>query len=115
MGGNWGRKVIGTGKVYLVGALRNHSRRNDFAAKGNSGNGFGAGEGHHILWPYRVSLGKGAAFSSAQFIAAGFLFIVTTGAIIFGWLPSVGHSPHPAGALVGVVFLGLSRKQHKPI
>ncbi|TVR69497.1 MAG: rhomboid family intramembrane serine protease [Spirochaetaceae bacterium] len=43
------------------------------------------------------------------------LFVLSIMAIIFGWLPSVGHFPHIAGALIGLIFLTVFRTQHNPI
>ena len=41
------------------------------------------------------------------------LLIIPAGSIVFGWLPSIGHYPHLAGALVGVLLLRVFRKHHE--
>ena len=43
------------------------------------------------------------------------LFVLSIASIIFGWLPSVGHFPHLAGAFTGLIFLTAFRTQHIPI
>ncbi len=43
------------------------------------------------------------------------LLILSITAIAFGWLPSVGHVPHLAGAFMGLVFLSVFRRVHRTI
>ena len=43
------------------------------------------------------------------------LAIVSVAATVFGWFPAIGHYPHLAGALVGVIGLGLFRRDHRPL
>ena len=43
------------------------------------------------------------------------LLILSIAAIVFGWLPAVGHIPNVAGALVDLLFLGFFRKHHRSI
>lgn len=40
------------------------------------------------------------------------IMILSVMAIVFEWLPSVGHYPHIAGALTGVILLICFRKRH---
>lgn len=40
------------------------------------------------------------------------LLILSVMAIVFGWLPSVGHYPHIAGAITGVILLICFRDEH---
>ncbi len=43
------------------------------------------------------------------------LLVLSIAAVVFGWLPAVGHIPHLAGALVGLVFLAVFRRYHRSI
>lgn len=81
-----------------------------------AGIGFSAGAAallfyYHCAFP----MDKELPFNIPNVVLPIVLLIISIGAIIFGWLPSVGHYPHLAGALVGVVFLQMFRKHHKPI
>ena len=43
------------------------------------------------------------------------LFVVSLAAAIFGWFEGVGHWPHLAGAVVGLLFLTMFRRHRRPL
>ena len=40
------------------------------------------------------------------------LLVISILAIMLGWLPTVGHYPHIAGAIVGIILLPIFRSSH---
>ncbi len=114
--GIWVERLIGS-KIYiglvLMGILAGGIT---LLLRETAGIGFSAGAAallfyYHFAFPMKKEL----PFNIPNVVLPVVLLIVSVGAIIFGWLPSMGHYPHIAGALVGMIFLGIFRKHHKPI
>lgn len=78
--------------------------------------GFSAGAAailfyYNIAFPFEREL----PFNLPNIVIPALVLLFSITAIIFGWLPAVGHYPHLAGALIGVVFLLIFRKHHREI
>ncbi|MCW3491568.1 rhomboid family intramembrane serine protease [Dethiobacter alkaliphilus] len=114
--GIWVERLIGSNRyiVLVLGGILAGGLT--LLLRETAGIGFSAGAAaivfyYHFAFPMKREL----PFGLPNVVLPVVLLIVSVGAIIFGWLPAVGHYPHIAGALVGIVFLGIFSKHHKPI
>ncbi len=106
--GSW-RYIVLVVSGILAGAIT-------LVLRETAGIGFSAGAAallfyYNFAFPWKREL----FFNLPNIVVPVAVLVVSVGAIIFGWLPSVGHYPHIAGALMGVVLLGIFRKHHRPI
>lgn len=114
--GIWVERLIGS-KRYIVLVLSGILAGGiAILVRETAGIGFSAGAAailfyYHFAFPLKREL----PFNLPNIVLPVVLLFISIGAIIFGWLPSLGHYPHIAGALVGIIFLGFFRKHHKPI
>ncbi|TVP83295.1 MAG: rhomboid family intramembrane serine protease [Alkalicoccus sp.] len=114
--GIWVERLIGS-KRYIVLVLSGILAGGiTMLLRETAGIGFSAGAAallfyYHFAFPTKKEL----PFNIPNVVLPVVLLIISVGAIIFGWLPSVGHYSHIAGALVGVIFLWIFHKQHRPI
>lgn len=114
--GIWVERLIGSSRhivLVLSGILAGGIT---LLLRETAGIGFSAGAAailfyYHFAFPMEREL----PFNLPNIVLPVALLVISVGAIIFGWLPSVGHYPHIAGALVGIIFLGIFLKDHKPI
>ena len=63
---------------------------------------------YHCAFPWKREL----PFRIPNIVLPVALFVLSAAAIVFGWLPTVGHFPHIAGALVGLIYLAVFRSKH---
>lgn len=66
---------------------------------------------YHFGFPWKRELPRGIP----NIVLPIVLFVLSLAAAILGWFPAVGHYPHLAGALVGLLFLSLFRAHHRPL
>ncbi|MCC5890111.1 MAG: rhomboid family intramembrane serine protease, partial [Alkalibacterium sp.] len=109
--GVWVERLIGSNRYILLVLTGILAGGLTLLLRETAGIGFSAGAAallfyYHCAFPMKREL----PFNLPNFILPVVLLIISVGAIIFGWLPSVGHYPHIAGAIVGVLFLGVFRK-----
>lgn len=114
--GIWVERLLGSGRYtvlvlsgILAGAIT-------LLLRETAGIGFSAGAAailfyYNLAFPWKREL----PVNLPNIVVPVALFVLSIAAIIFGWLPSVGHYPHLAGALVGILFLGLFREHHRAI
>lgn len=114
--GIWVERLIGSGRYIVLVLSGILSGGITILLRETAGIGFSAGAAA-ILFYYNVAfpLKRELPFNLPNIVVPVALIVLSIGAIVFGWLPSVGHYPHIAGALVGLVFLGIFRKHHRPI
>lgn len=114
--GIWVERLIGSKRFIVLVFTGILAGGLSILIRETAGIGFSAGAAallfyYHFAFPFKKEL----PFKVPNFVLPVVLLILSIGAIIFGWLPAVGHYPHIAGALVGVIFLGIFRKHHKKI
>lgn len=114
--GIWVERLIGSKRYIIVVLSGIIAGGITVVLRETAGIGFSAGAAailfyYHFAFPMKREL----PFNLPNIILPIALLIVSTGAIIFDWLPSVGHYPHMAGALAGILFLRIFRKDHKSI
>ncbi|MCC5911357.1 MAG: rhomboid family intramembrane serine protease [Clostridiaceae bacterium] len=63
---------------------------------------------YHLAFPWEREL----PFNLPNIVLPTVLLMSSVIAIVFGWLPSVGHYPHIAGALTGVILLKIFHAKH---
>ncbi|TVQ98721.1 MAG: rhomboid family intramembrane serine protease [Spirochaetaceae bacterium] len=114
--GVWVERLIGSRRYVLLvfsailaGAVTLFARR-------TAGIGFSAAAAailfyYHCAFPRKREL----PFHIPNVVLPIALFVLSAAAIVFRWLPTVGHFPHIAGALVGLIYLTLFRSKHKPV
>lgn len=114
--GIWVERLIGSKRYALLVLTGILAGGLSLMFRETAGIGFSAGAAailfyYHCAFPMKKEL----PFNLPNIILPVFLFVISSVAIIFNWLPSVGHYPHLAGAVVGIVFLVFYRKYHKSI
>ena len=93
-----------------------HVDWNHIIARQTAGIGFSAAAAailfyYHVAFPWKRELPLGVPNVVLPIV----LGTGSAAAIVFGWFPAIGHYPHLAGALVGVIGLGLFRRDHRPL
>ena len=54
-------------------------------------------------------------FNMPNIVLPIILTLISVGSVVMGWMPAIGHYPHLAGAFIGLLFLGIFRKKHRPL
>ncbi|TVR93558.1 MAG: rhomboid family intramembrane serine protease [Spirochaetaceae bacterium] len=114
--GTWVERLIGSTRYVLLVFTAIIAGGLTLLVRQTAGIGFSAAVAailfyYHFAFPWKRELPLGLP----NIVLPVSLLVLSTAAIVFGWLPAVGHFPHIAGALVGVVFLLAFRKYHRPI
>ncbi|TVR21018.1 MAG: rhomboid family intramembrane serine protease [Anaerolineaceae bacterium] len=114
--GVWVERLIGSRKYTLLVLIAIVAGGLSLFVRDTAGIGFSAAAAaiifhYHFAFPWKKEL----PFRIPNIVLPVVLLVLSVAAIIFGWLPSVGHYPHIAGALVGLGFLYVFRKSHNPI
>ena len=114
--GIWVERLIGSRRFILLVISGILAGGLTLVLRETAGIGFSAGAAallfyYHFAFPMKREL----PLELPNIILPILLLIISIGSVIFGWLPGVGHYPHLAGALVGVIFLGIFHKDHRPI
>ncbi len=114
--GVWTERLIGSGRFAILVLSGIIAGGLTLLLRETGGIGFSAGAAailfyYHLAFPFKREL----PFSIPNIALPVLLFFISVMAIVFGWLSAVGHYPHIAGALAGVVLLIMFRKQHSPI
>lgn len=65
----------------------------------------------HVAFPFERKL----PLRIPNIVLPVVLFVGSLAAAVFGWLPGGGHWPHRAGAVVGLLFLVVFRRHHRPL
>ncbi|MBU0926522.1 MAG: rhomboid family intramembrane serine protease [Spirochaetes bacterium] len=114
--GAWVERLLGAARYLLLVAVAILAGSATLYARETAGIGFSAAAAA-LLFYYNVAfpLERELPFRLPNIALPVALFALSAAASIFGWLPSVGHVPHLAGAMVGLLFLALFRKRHRPI
>lgn len=114
--GIWVERMIGSKRFLLVVLCGIFAGGLSLYVRETAGIGFSAAAAallfyYHLAFPMQKEL----PFNIPNVVLPAVLFVLSVAGIVFGWLPSVGHYPHLAGALVGAIFLLLFKKHHRPI
>lgn len=114
--GTWVERLIGSARYVLLVFSAILAGGLTLLVRQTAGIGFSAAVAailfyYHFAFPWKREL----PLSVPNIVLPVALLILSVAAIIFGWLPSVGHFPHIAGALVGLLFLAIFRRKHRPI
>ncbi|GAB6085816.1 rhomboid family intramembrane serine protease [Alkaliphilus crotonatoxidans] len=114
--GSWVEKLLGQKRFFILIILCTLAGGVSLIALNTSGIGFSAaGFGiltyYHLAFPWEREL----PFNLPNIILPVSLLVISVLAIVFQWLPSVGHYPHIAGAVTGALLLPLFRKKHREI
>ena len=111
--GVWVERLIGSKRFIVLVLSGILAGGVSLLLRETDGIGFSAGAAallfyYHIAFPLKREL----PFNIPNIVLPAVLLFFSIAAIIFGWLPNIGHYPHIAGALVGVAFLMIFRKYH---
>ncbi|TVR52321.1 MAG: rhomboid family intramembrane serine protease [Spirochaetaceae bacterium] len=114
--GTWVERLIGSARYALLVFSAIVAGGVTLLVRQTAGIGFSAAVAailfyYHFAFPWKRELPLGVP----NIVLPVALFFLSTAAIVFGWLPAVGHIPHIAGALVGLVLLVFFRRYHRPI
>lgn len=114
--GIWVERLIGTKRYIVLVFSAIIAGGLSLLLRETAGIGFSAA-GAAILFYYNIAfpMKKELIFNLPNIVLPAVIVFASVISIIFGWLLAVGHYPHLAGALVGVIFLGIFKKHHKPI
>jgi len=112
----WVERLIGSRKYILLVFSAIIAGGLSLFMRQTAGIGFSAAAAaiifyYHCAFPWKREL----PLSIPNVVLPIALVVLSTTAIVFGWLPSVGHFPHIAGAFTGLVFLSVFRTQHNPV
>ncbi|TVP68095.1 MAG: rhomboid family intramembrane serine protease [Leptolyngbya sp. LCM1.Bin17] len=114
--GTWVERLIGSARYVLLVFSAIVAGGLTLLVRQTAGIGFSAAVAailfyYHFAFPWKRELPLGVP----NIVLPVALLTISTAAIVFGWLPTVGHFPHIAGALVGLVLLAFFRRYHRPI
>lgn len=114
--GTWVERLVGSTRYAILVFIAILAGGLTLLVRQTAGIGFSAAVAailfyYHFAFPWKRELPLGVP----NIVLPVALLILSIAATIFGWLPAVGHIPHIAGALVGLVLLALYRKYHRPI
>ncbi len=114
--GVWVERLIGSLRYALVVFVAIVAGGVTLLVRQTAGIGFSAATAailfyYHFAFPWKKEL----PLRIPNIVLPVTLLVLSIAAIVFGWLPAVGHFPHIAGALVGLVFLAVFRRYHRPI
>lgn len=114
--GVWVERLIGLKRytvLVIVGILAGGVT---LLVRETAGIGFSAAVGAIIFYYcFAFPMEKELPFKLPNILVPMTILIISIGSIVFNWMPTVGHYPHIAGGLVGIIALMIFRKQHKPI
>lgn len=81
-----------------------------------AGIGFSAAASALLFYYYfAFPLERELPFNMPNIVLPIILTLISVGSIVMGWMPAIGHYPHLAGALIGLLFLGIFRKKHRSL
>lgn len=114
--GIWVERLIGTKRYIVLVLMGILAGGITLLLRETAGIGFSAGAAALVFYyNFAFPMKKELPLNIPNVVLPVVLLVGSVLAIIFGWLPAVGHYPHIAGGLVGIIFLGIFRKHHKPI
>ena len=114
--GTWVERLIGSRRfavlvftAILAGAL-------SILVRDTAGIGFSAAAAaivfyYHVAFPFEREL----PLRIPNIVLPVVLFVGSLAAAVFGWFEGVGHWPHLAGAVVGLLLLAVFRRHHRPL
>jgi len=114
--GTWVERLIGSRRfavlvftAILAGAL-------SILVRDTAGIGFSAAAAaivfyYHVAFPFEREL----PLRIPNIVLPVVLFVGSLAAAVFGWFEGVGHWPHLAGAVVGLLFLVVFRRHHRTL
>ncbi len=114
--GTWVERLIGSRRfavlvftAILAGAL-------SILVRDTAGIGFSAAAAaivfyYHVAFPFEREL----PLRIPNIVLPVVLFVGSLAAAVFGWFEGVGHWPHLAGAVVGLLFLAVFRRHHRTL
>lgn len=114
--GSWVERLIGKPRYLILIILGVLAGGISIVVRDTGGIGFSAAAAgilfyYHLAFPWKREL----PLDLPNIVLPTVLLIASILAIIFGWLPGVGHYPHLAGAATGVILLLLFRSAHREI
>jgi len=114
--GTWVERLIGSARFAVLVFTAILAGSLTIVVRGTAGIGFSAAAAailfyYHVAFPWEREL----PLKIPNIVLPIVLFLGSVAAAVFGWLPSVGHYPHLAGAVVGLLFLGVFRSHHRPL
>ncbi len=114
--GRWVERILGTQRYLILILLSILAGGLALVLRGSGGIGFSAA-GFAILYYYYLAFpwAKELPLKLPNFLLPLALTIISVLAIVLEWLPSVGHYPHLAGAVIGVILLPVFRKSHRDL
>jgi len=114
--GVWVERLIGSARFTVLVFTAILAGGATLLLRGTAGIGFSAAAAgvltyYHFAFPWEREL----PLRIPNIVLPVVLIVGSVAAIIFGWLPSVGHYPHLAGGAVGVVALAAFGRHHRPL
>ncbi len=114
--GVWVERLVGTRRFVVLVLSAIVAGGLTLLVRQTAGIGFSAAAAailfyYHVAFPWKRELPLGVP----NVVLPVVLALASVAAVAFGWFPAVGHYPHLAGALVGVIGLGLFRRDHRPL
>lgn len=114
--GIWVERLIGSARYSLLILLGILAGGLTLLFRETAGIGFSAGAAALIFYyNFAFPMNRELVFNIPNVVLPVVILVGSVLAIIFDWLPAVGHYPHIAGGLVGIVLLLIFRKHHRSI
>ena len=112
--GSWVERLLGKKRYIILIVLSILAGGMSLVLRDTGGIGFSAA-GFGILFYYYLAFPweRELPFHLPNILLPLTLLVISILAIVLGWLPTVGHYPHIAGALVGSILLPIFRSAHK--
>ncbi len=111
--GSWVERLLGKKRYIILIVLSILAGGMSLVLRDTGGIGFSAA-GFAILFYYYLAFPweRELPFHLPNILLPVTLLVISILAIVLGWLPTVGHYPHIAGALVGIILLPIFRSAH---
>ncbi len=114
--GTWVERLIGSPRFAILVIAAILAGAFSILIRDTAGIGFSAAAAavlfyYHVAFPFEREL----PLRIPNIVLPVVLFVGSLAAAVFGWFEGVGHWPHLAGAVVGLLFLAIFRRNHRPL
>ena len=114
--GTWVERLIGFRRFAVLVFTAILAGSLSILVRDTAGIGFSAAAAaivfyYHVAFPFEREL----PLRIPNIVLPVVLFVGSLAAAVFGWFEGVGHWPHLAGAVVGLLFLAMFRRHHRPL